>query len=126
MNKKEFLKQATKEQMDHILAATSGDELMALAKEYNVGLSELEAAEAMKNIASKATGELSDDDLDAVAGGAYKDGYLVVTVGYGCELYKHNPGNNPPGIAGTCGDCVFFDIWYEGLEICTNINNKQK
>ncbi|MBU5302649.1 hypothetical protein [Eubacterium callanderi] len=123
MNKQDFLKQATKEQMDLILAAKSAKELMILAKEHEVELSEFEAAEAMKNIASKATGELSDDDLDAVAGGAYKDGYLVVTVGYGCEYYSARSealGN------GTCCLCNYLEPWYDGLEVCLHPANMQK
>lgn len=125
MKKNEFLKEATKEQMDRILMAKSADELMALAKEYDVALSEVEAAEAMKKIDAKSFGEISDDDLEAIAGGStYKDGYMVVTVGYSCEYYMNRPGVG--GIQGTCFNCDFHRNFHEGVEICANTHNMQK
>lgn len=125
MKKNEFLKEATKEQMDRILMAKSADELRALAKEYDVALSEVEAAEAMKKIDAKSFGEISDDDLEAIAGGStYKDGYMVVTVGYSCEYYMNRPGVG--GIQGTCFNCDFHRNFHEGVEICANTHNMQK
>lgn len=124
MTKNDFLKEASKEQMDRILMAKSADELMALAREYEVEFSEVEAAEAIKKIASKASGEISDDDLEAVAGGStYKDGYMVVTVGYSCEYYMNRPGVG--GVQGTCFNCDFHRNFHDGVEICANTHNMQ-
>ena len=53
--------------------AKSADEILALAKESGVELSEERARELFGQL--NANGELSDDDLDKVAGGM--DFYLV-------------------------------------------------
>ena len=65
--------------------AKSEEELLALAKENGMELSE-ESVRAYFEQMHK-TGELDDDELDNVAGGCHEWGgnRLVVTVGYACE-----------------------------------------
>ena len=65
--------------------AKSEEELLALAKENGMELSE-ESVRAYFEQMHK-TGELADDELDNVAGGCHEWGgnRLVVTVGYACE-----------------------------------------
>ena len=66
-------------------AAKSAEELMAIAKENGMEMTEEEAAEYFAQLHK--SGELSDEELDAVAGGGChaKDGRLVVTTMYGCD-----------------------------------------
>ncbi len=59
MNKEEFIAK--------LKEAKSADEILVLAKESGVELDEEKAKELFSQL--NATGELSDDDLDKVAGG---------------------------------------------------------
>ena len=59
MNKEEFIAK--------LKEAKSADEILVLAKESGVELDEEKAKELFRQL--NATGELSDDDLDKVAGG---------------------------------------------------------
>ena len=72
--------------------AKSAEELLAIAKENGLELTE-ESAKAYYEQLHK-TGEVSDDELDNVSGGGCytKDGRLVVTVANFCDLW-------------TCKDC---------------------
>lgn len=76
------------------------EELTILAKENNIELTEEEATAYFNQLHPK-TGELSDDELDNVAGGAChaKDGRLVVACthlcnNYRCKSMQQFPGNN--------------------------------
>ena len=64
------------------------EELTALAKESSIDLTEEEAKAYFEQLHPK-TGELSDDELDNVAGGGChaKDGRLVVTIGHICDKF---------------------------------------
>lgn len=117
--------------------AKSAEELFALAKENNMNLTAESAAayfEQMHKI-----GELDDDDLDNVAGGAcYHDGKKVVTVTQCCTGWKCDrcggktfkeigdgftrihtcPDGHKPGmdignvLCDTCGYCKYEDaLW---------------
>ena len=75
MNKKELLEKAK--------AAKSAEEIMELAKAEGQEITADEAKELFEGLGK--AGELSDEDLDAVAGGARTDsGRLIVTSLYGC------------------------------------------
>ena len=58
----EILKKATQ--------CKSAEELLDLAKEYNISITEIEAAELFETMNSKST-ELTDGELDSVAGGCF-------------------------------------------------------
>ena len=76
-------------------AAKSAEELIALAKENDVEMTEESAKAYFEQLNKK--GELSDDELDNVAGGGcYHDDKLVVTVGTNaCEHFRCEK----------CGEC---------------------
>ena len=63
------------------------EELAALAKESSIDLTEEEAKAYFEQLHPK-TGELSDDELDNVAGGGChtKGGYFSHALGKGCVL----------------------------------------
>ena len=75
---------------DNLLAeakrARSAEELLTLAKENGIEMT-IEEAEANFAVLGGKTGELADEELDNVAGGAcrYKDGRPVVTVAHDCS-----------------------------------------
>ena len=126
MDQKELLEQAKK--------AKSAEELMSLAKENGKELTkeETEAYFAQLN----KSGELSDEELDNVAGGGChnKDGRLVVTVWYNCSDFtckkcgRKNTGDHFHIIDGSrtnymqqCQFCKY--ISYEGgLWLCNKLN----
>ena len=60
------------EMIEKAKAAKSAEELLALAKENGVEMTEEEAATNFAQLNPK-SGELDDDELDAVAGGACND-----------------------------------------------------
>lgn len=78
------MKELTPELIEKAKTAKTAEELRALAKENDWEMTE-ESAQAYFNQLHK-TGELSDDELDNVAGGGChsSDGRLVVTVGHIC------------------------------------------
>ena len=63
------MKNLTPEMIEKAKAAKSAEELLALAKENNVEMTADEAKTYFAQLNPK-SGELDDDDLDAVAGGA--------------------------------------------------------
>lgn len=67
------------------------EELAALAKESSIDLTEEEAKAYFEQLHPK-TGELSDDELDNVAGGGChtKGGYLLTTAGYRCGFFEED------------------------------------
>ncbi len=85
------------------------EELMSLAKENGTELTEEEAKKYFEQLHPK-TGELSDDELDNVAGGtcyAY-DGYRLTTIGHRCKYYEDDPKTSF-GVKGTCCRCKYWD-----------------
>lgn len=89
--------------------AKTAEELMALAKESGEEITE-ESAKAYFDLLNPKTGELSDDELDNVAGGGcYSDGgRLKTTSGYKCKHYAD--GQSTYGIKGTCCRCKYWGV----------------
>ncbi len=78
-----------KELLEKARQANSPEELLALAKENGYPLDEEGAKAYFEQLHT--VGELSDDELDNVAGGGcYNNDELVVTVGYSCSHYVCN------------------------------------
>ncbi len=79
----------TKELIEKAKLAQTAEELVTLAKAENMDLSLEQATEYMETL-HPPMGELKDDDLDNVAGGAChtKDGRRVVTVTQACKHWK--------------------------------------
>ncbi len=123
-----------KELLEKAKEAKSAEELMLLAKENGMELTK-EEAEAYFVQLNK-SGELSDEELDNVAGGGChnKDGRLVVTVWYNCSDFtckkcgRKNTGDHFHIIDGyrtnymqQCQFCKY--ISYEGgLWLCNKPN----
>ena len=112
--------------------AKTAEELMALAKESGEEITE-ESAKAYFDLLNPKTGELSDEELDNVAGGGcYSDGgRLKTTSGYKCKHYAD--GQSTYGIKGTCCRCKYWDHkGGNGYEVmgsplkCLNPNNAKK
>lgn len=127
----------TPELIEKARHASSPEELLALAKVNEIELSEDEAKGYFEQF--NKTGELSDEELDNVAGGGcYNGDRLVVSAlnrcekwvckhcgkGYvrdqthSCSAYK----NNPTCFKGKCCDCK--NCTYEkGLWLCNHPEN---
>lgn len=100
----------TPELMKQAKSAATPESLLALAKENGIELTG-EEAKAYFDQLHPGTGELSDEELDNVAGGgcyAY-DGALLTTIGYRCKLYEAAP-DRAFGVKGTCHRCKYWDI----------------
>lgn len=116
--------------------AQSAEELLALAREHNIELTEEEAAAFLAQL-NPARGELSDDELDNVAGGGcatYVNGEkkLIVTHQFGCSSWncKHHflsrtksvmsggklvAGCDQCGAPAVCANCAYMSyngVWY--------------
>ena len=127
----------TPELIESAKKAKSIEELLALAKENGFELSEEEAKAYYEQFHK--TGEMSDDELDNVAGGGCytKDGRMVTTVGNWCNNFvcKKCGGNIDMGsvsgsdrACGTCGGPVYCNTcklctYEKGLWLC---NRKTK
>ncbi len=97
--------------------AKSAEELVAIAKENSIQLTDEEAKTYFAKLNAK-EGELADDELDNVAGGRkcgtiYKDGRPVVTCLNSCEHYlyefhyewwREDRGNGD----GKCHECTYY------------------
>ena len=83
------------------------EELMALAKENGIELNEEDAKTYFSYLHPK-TGELSDEELDNVAGGGcyHSSGNLLTTCGYKCKHYEEG---RTSGVKGTCYRCKYWD-----------------
>lgn len=139
------MKQFSEEAMFIAKQAKSAGELFSLAKENGIELTEEEAKAYFSQI-HISSGELSEDELDHVAGGGCHagDGRLIVTVGhycanFGCKLCGSDGIASVPGVGSepgfvkcagcgdigvTCGYCRYCS--YEGgLWLCNNPKNKK-
>ncbi len=97
-----------KELIEKARAAKTPEELMTLAKENGTELTEAEAASYFAQLHPR-TGELSDEELDNVAGGGCyaSDGALWTTIGYKCRNFEKTPERK--GVKGTCYECKYWD-----------------
>ena len=103
----------TPEQITKAKAAKSAEELIALAKENGIALTEEEAAKYFADLHKE--GELADEELDNVAGGSFcyngssystgedSFGLLIVTIGNSCPMAEDSFGR--VGVSGTCFKC---------------------
>ena len=120
--------------------AKSAEEILSLAKENGVELTEGEAEEYFAQL--NKSGELSDEELDNVAGGGChaKDGRLVVTAGYTCEDFTcricgshrrdyHSHVTNLESrsatiVQPTCNGCKYMTI-ERGLYLCNHPDHRK-
>ncbi len=119
----------TPELIEKAKQAKTPEELIDIAKINNVELTAEEAKTYFGQL--NKTGELNDEDLDNVSGGGCyaKDGYLLTTIGYGCDYYE---GTDRAGVDGTCCKCKYWDVKNltgyvaVGAQLrCLNPNNKK-
>lgn len=123
-----------KELFEKAKEAKSAEELLSLAKENGMELTEEEAAAYFAQL--NKSGELSDEELDNVAGGGChnKDGRLVVTVWYSCNDFtckkcgRKNTGDHFHIIDGyrtnymqQCQFCKYMS-YESGLWLCNKPN----
>ena len=106
-------------------ATESPEELMALAKENDIELTE-ENAKAYFEQLNPPTGELSDDELDNVAGGGCytKDGRLVVSALHKCNNFSGIRGirnNDEYAECCNCRHCTYG----KGLWLCNYPDNRR-
>lgn len=114
--------------------AKSVEELMKLAAENGISLTEKEAQESFETMHKN--GELGDDELDSVSGGACHlkvngSKYTVVTSGCKCftGMYRETTINSQTtsdaradwytfSSKGCCGKCEFLELHW-GIGYCT-------
>ena len=118
-------------------AAKTPEELIEIAKENDVEMTE-ESAKAYFDLLHPKTGEMSDDELDVVAGGAcYRgDGRMVTTVGNSCRSWRckqhnkkmdsdHRPVCIECGKMASCNSCKFC-TYEKGLWLCNYEGNRKR
>lgn len=130
-----------KELLEKAKGASSPEELIALAKENGLELSEEYAAEYLERL--NKSDELSDEELDNVSGGGcFKNNQLIVTAGYSCEYFfckycckeislprgvkfKRHSCIPPLGTSGSnCQHCSYHSK-SDNYEVCTHPNNNK-
>ena len=115
------MKNLTPEMIEKAKAAKSAEDLLALAKENNVEMTADEAKTYFAQLNPK-SGELSDDDLDNVAGGACstKDDAKSKVANLACPQcgavgkFTHN-NSYVDGHWWTCRSCL-AECWTEDAE----------
>ena len=114
----------TPELIESAKKAKSIEELLTLAKENGFELSEEEAKAYYEQI--NKTGELSDDELNNVAGGGCytKDGRLVVSALHICDDFSGRNGVKRGGEYADCCSCIFC-TYEKGLWLCNNPKNNK-
>ena len=118
-------------------AAKTPEELIEIARENDVEMTE-EGAKAYFDLLHPKTGEISDDELDNVAGGAcYRgDGRMVTTVGNSCRSWRckqhnkkmdndHRPVCIECGKMASCNSCKFC-TYEKGLWLCNYEGNRKR
>ena len=108
--------------------AKTPEELIALAKENGMELTE-ESAKAYLDLLHPQTGELSDDELDNVAGGGcHNGGRLVVSAMHYCDEWRCKDDGSQWVIDGMlecckvtafCHSCQYC-TYEKGLWLCNN------
>ena len=122
--------------------AKSVEELLTLAEENNVDMTAEQAREIFARLNQK-SGELSDEELDNVAGGGCHngEGYLLVTFSYVCDLWTCSKCGgteliNSPKLWAQSKECPNCGTLYycpgcsycfskDGIVLCSNPRNKQ-
>ena len=87
----------TEEQIKKAKSAKSAEELLALAKENGIALTEEEAAKYFADLHRE--GELSDDELDNVSGGLRLRNLLCPN----CQTWGNYVDSDQPRECKTCG-----------------------
>ena len=118
-------------------AAKTPEELIEIARENDVEMTE-EGAKAYFDLLHPKTGEISDDELDEVAGGAcYRgDGRMVTTVANLCREWRckkdgsrmesdHRPICCKCGKTAFCSNCKFC-TYEKGLWLCNHESNRKR
>ena len=115
----------------------TAEELMALAKESGEEITE-ESAKAYFDLLNPKTGELSDDELDNVAGGGcYNGDRLVISVMHYCDEWRCKDDGSQCDIDGLlvcCNTCrvaaychsCHYCTYEKGLWLCNNPVNMKK
>ena len=110
------MKNLNPEMIEKAKAAGSAEELLALAKENDVEMSAEEAATYFAQLSPK-SGELADDDLDSVAGGACGGG---VRVG---DNVRVTSGETCPTCGGNVGTVKAVGAMSVGAVVCQNCSD---
>ena len=118
-------------------AAKTPEELIEIARVNDVEMTE-EGAKAYFDLLHPKTGEISDDELDEVAGGAcYRgDGRMVTTVANLCREWRckkdgsrmesdHRPICCKCGKTAFCSSCKFC-TYEKGLWLCNHESNRKR
>ena len=120
-----------KELLTKAKAAKTAEEIMALAKENGMELTE-ESAKAYLDLLHPKTGELADEELDNVAGGGcHNGGRLVVSVMHYCDEWRCKDDGSQCDIDGVlvnCNTCKVaaycfsckYCTYEKGLWLCNN------
>jgi hypothetical protein len=96
------------ELLSKVKETKSVEELLVLAKENNLELTEDEAKVYFAGLNLK-KGELSDEELDQVSGGLYNsDGSLQVTIYYKCKYYEPDESRNASHYV-RCPNCKWVE-----------------
>ena len=107
----------TNEQLTKAKQTKSVEELIALAKENGMELTEEEAAKYFAELYKE--GELADEELDNVAGGCGGDDdgkpKQKFKVGDRIELIEHADAFTMPEYHGTVTECFFVESWKGGM-----------
>ena len=111
------MKNLIPEMIEKAKAAKTAEELLALAKENNIAMTADEAATYFAQLNPK-SGEISDDDLDNVAGGACKlnseEGWNIPANGTRVRVLD---GNRCPKCSGTVGLFYYVDTYCGALKV---------
>ena len=118
-------------------AAKTPEELIEIARVNDVEMTE-EGAKAYVDLLHPKTGEMSDDELDEVSGGAcYRgDGRMVTTVANLCREWRckkdgsrmesdHRPICCKCGKTAFCSSCKFC-TYEKGLWLCNHESNRKR
>lgn len=130
----------TSEIMEKAKQAKSADELLTIAKENGMEMTE-EEAKAYYAQLHPVSGEIADDELENVSGGGChaQDGRLVVTTVYHCEgwemnynmiseesmeIYKLTGGKPEDYTPHNCNYCKYRTT-EAGMHYCNNERNRK-
>ena len=122
MKMEEIIMEMNQELFEKAKTAKSAEELLALAKENEVEMTEERAKAYYELMQSQIkTGELSDEELDNVSGGGCHkdDGRLVVTAFDSCNNWRCEE-HPESGVNGYCSDVLCSNGLYSRYHGCAN------